>query len=67
MQGKTLKQLRKEHRYTQGEVARGSGIPFGTYVGYELGRRKCYINYAQAIAKFYGISVDDIIFEYKGD
>lgn len=57
---KTLKELRKEFRYTIQQVADGTGIPFGTMVGYDCSYRKLSLQNAQKIAAFYGISVDDI-------
>lgn len=57
---KTLKELRKEFRYTMRQVAEGTGIPFGTYVALDCNYRKISLPNAQKIAKFYGISTDDI-------
>ena len=60
---KTLKELRKEIRYTQKEVSEGSGIPFSSYVAYELGNRKPSLYAASKIAAFYKCAVDDIDFD----
>ena len=57
---KTLKDLRKEFRYTLKAVAEGTGIPFGTLVAMDCNYRKPSLANAQKIAQFYGISVDDI-------
>ena len=59
---KTLRQLRKEIRYTQREVSDGSGVPFGTYVAYELGYRKPSLRSAQKLAEFFKCKVEDINF-----
>lgn len=62
---KTLKQLRKEIRYTQREVCEGAGVPFSTYVAYELGYRKPSLAVAQKLANFYKRKVDEIEFIVK--
>ena len=59
---KTLKQLRKEIRYNQKEVSQESGVPYGTYVAYELGYRKPSLESAQKLAKFFKCNVEDIEF-----
>ena len=59
---KTVKELRKELRYTQKEVSELSGIPFSTYVAYEMGYRKPSLENAKKLAKFFNCKVDDIIF-----
>ena len=59
---KTLKELRKEIRYTLKEVSEGSGIPFSSYVAYELGNRKPSLKAAEKLAKFYKRRVDEIEF-----
>lgn len=57
---KTLKELREENRYTLRAVAENTGIPYGSYVGYEYGYRKIPLKQAQKIAQFYGIDTGDI-------
>lgn len=57
---KTLAELRKENRYTLKQIAEGTGVTFGSYVGYEYGTRRIPLEAAQKIANFYGISTDDI-------
>lgn len=57
---KTLKELRTENRYTIKQVSEGSGVAFSSYVGYEIGKRRMTLMAAQKVAKFYGISSDDI-------
>lgn len=59
---KTLKQLRKENRYTQREVADGSGVGFSSYVAYEMGYRKPSLRNAEKLAKFYGVRIEEIDF-----
>ena len=58
----TLKQLRKAIRYTQREVSEGSGIPFSTYVAYEMGYRKPSLKNAEKLAQFFKCKVEDISF-----
>ena len=62
---KTLQELRQFNRYTQVEVAEKSGVPFSTLVSYELGYRKVPVDRALALAKFYGVKVEDIEFDVK--
>lgn len=62
---KTLRQLRKELRYTLKEVSEGSGVAFSTYTAYELGNRKPSLANAQKLAKFYKCKVEDIDFITK--
>ena len=62
---KTLKQLRKEIRYTQKEVSDGSGVKFSTYVAYELGYRKPSLEAAKKLADFFKCRVEDIEFLVK--
>lgn len=62
---KTLKQLRKEIRYTQREVSEGSGVAFSTYVAYELGYRQPSLNNANKLAEFFKCKVGDIEFISK--
>lgn len=59
---KTLKELRKENRYTQREVCEGSGLAFSTYTAYELGYRKPSLVNAEKLAKFFKCKVEDIQF-----
>lgn len=59
---KTLKELRKEIRFTQKEVSDGSGVPFSTYVAYELGYRNPSLPAAQKLARFFKCKVEDINF-----
>lgn len=57
---KTLKEHREEKRYTMRQVSDGSGVPFGTYVGYDCQTRKISLENAKKIAKFLEIAVEDI-------
>ena len=56
----TLKEHRVEQRYTMQQVSDGSGVPFGTYVGYDCRTRKMSLENAKKIANFLGIAVEDI-------
>lgn len=60
---KTLKELRKNIRFTQKEVSEATGIPFSTYVSYELGYRRAKLDTAQKLANFYKCKIGDIDFE----
>ena len=60
---KTLKQLRKDIRYTQREVSEGSGVTFSTYVACELGYRNPSLKTAEKLAKFFKCKVEEINFE----
>ena len=62
---KTLRELRKEIRYTQKEVSEGAGIPFSTYVAYEHGYRNPSLKSAQKLADFYKCRVEDITFNVQ--
>lgn len=57
---KTPRELRQENRYTLKQVAEGTGIPFGSYVGYDYGTRRLTLDAAKKLADFYKISSDDI-------
>lgn len=57
---RTLKELRKEFRYTLKQVSEGTGIPYGTIVGYDCQHRKISLKNGQKIADFFGIATDDI-------
>lgn len=57
---KTLRQMRKEIRYTQREVSEATGIPFSTYVAYEMGYRNPSLNNAKKLADFFKCKVEEI-------
>lgn len=65
MESKTLRELRKEIRYTQREVSDGSGVAFSTYIAYEMGYRMPSLVNAQKLADFFGCKVEDINFDVK--
>ena len=56
-----LKHLRKSRRYTQEEVATRLHISRQTYSHYETGRIRPSINVLYQLAKYYGVSADDIL------
>lgn len=60
---KTLRQLREEQRLYQREVSDGAGIPFSTYVAYEMGYRGPSLKNANKLAAYFKCKVEDIIFE----
>lgn len=57
---KTLKELRAEFRYTIKQISKGTGIPFGTLVGYDCSNRRMSLDNAKKIAEFLGINAEDI-------
>lgn len=57
---KSLRDLRIENRYTQRAISENLGIPFSTYVAYELGYRKPSLAAVSAAAKFYGVKMESI-------
>ena len=56
-----LKQLRKSRHYRQEDIASYLHISRQTYSHYETGRIKPSINVLHQLAKFYGVSADDIL------
>ena len=58
----SLKAARVNAGLTQDEVAKALGKSKNTIVNYEKGRSSPDIEIGKAIAKLYGMSVDDIIF-----
>lgn len=63
MKKKTLKEIRREQRYTLQAVAEKTGIPLSTYTAYEGGYRTPRVDAAIKIAKFFGVKVEDIEFK----
>lgn len=62
---KTLKELRKEMRYTQREVSDGSGVGFSSYVAYESGLRRPTLKNAEKLASFFKRRIEEIEFITK--
>jgi DNA-binding XRE family transcriptional regulator len=58
----TLKAARVNANLTQDEVAEKVKKSKNTIVSYEKGRSKPDIETGKALAKLYGVSVDDLIF-----
>ena len=57
----TLKNLRKEHNLTQGQLAERLNIGQATIAGYESGSREPKINILMAYADYFECSVDYLI------
>ena len=57
-----LKAARVNAGLTQDQVAKELGVSKGTIINYELYRTKPDVDTGKALAKLYGMSVDDIIF-----
>ncbi len=51
-----LKELREERKLTQEQVAKYTGIPYGTYRRYEYGEKEPKWNALIVLAKLYGMS-----------
>lgn len=56
-----LKQLRKARGWTQEEAAKRLGLIRSTYSNYESGKREPDFETASAMAKFYGVTVDNLL------
>ena len=57
-----LKELRKEHKYSQYEMAKILNISQSDYNHYEKGRREPNIDMLIKIATLFDISLDELIF-----
>lgn len=62
----TMKEIRKQQRYTVSAVVEGTGIPFSTITAYDNGYRSPSLQNAKKIADFFGVPVEDIEFKEKG-
>ena len=62
----TMKELRKQHRYTVNDVVEGTGIPFSTITAYDNEYRSPSLENAKKIAGFFGVTVEEIEFKVKG-
>ena len=62
----TMKELRKQQRYTVNDVVTGTGIPFSTITAYDNEYRSPSLQNAKKIAEFFGVPVEDIEFKVKG-
>lgn len=58
----SLKAARVNAGLTQDDVAKAVGISKNTIVNYEKGRSAPGIEMGKALARLYGMSIDDIIF-----
>lgn len=56
-----LKELRKEKRLTQEELAREIGISKRTYIYWEQGERQIKLDKAQKLADFFGVSIAHLL------
>lgn len=57
----SLRALRREHQYTQQQLADLIGVKRLTYTNYELGKNRPNIFVLVRIAEVYGITVDAIL------
>ena len=53
-----IRELRKEHGLIQNAVAESLGLPRGTYVHYELGKRAPDLDMIMRMADLYRVSMD---------
>ena len=56
-----LKTCRRNHKYTQKEVAIYCDITEKAYQNYELGIREPKVSILMRIAQFYGVSIDYLV------
>jgi putative transcriptional regulator len=62
MKSKTLQDLRLELGMTQRDLARALELAPSTIAMYELGLRTPSLDTAKSIAKYFGVTVDNIFF-----
>ncbi len=60
---KTLAQLRRDKEKTQKEVAEALGLAVSTIGMYERGYRIPSLKSAKKLAEYYGIKVEEIVFD----
>lgn len=65
--GKTLRELRYDHRYTSKEIAEAFGICSQAVSGWETGKTLPHESKLLEIAKFYGIEPDSLYNDYLYD
>lgn len=63
--GSKIKQLRKERRLTQQELARHTGIARGNISNYEAGRFLPSAEAIVALAHFFGVTTDELLLGTK--
>ena len=56
----TLRELRKEHGYTQAELAKKAGIGLRSYRYYEAGKRQPKHEASKRLAKVLGVRMDQL-------
>lgn len=61
----TLKKLRLDRKLTQSEVAKAIGISYQALAGYEAGRHYPSVNLLDKLAKYYNVTVDELIGRYN--
>lgn len=67
MLNENIKQLRKEHRLTQMELAKKLGISTSAIGMYEQGRREPDIKILTQMAEIFGVSTDILLGVYSKD
>ncbi len=60
---KTIRELREERGLTQLQLATKLGITPGAVYSWERGRNEPKASQLRALARFFGVSMDDVLFE----
>ena len=61
MIGKNIKKIREEHKITQTEISKATGIPQNTISWIELGKGIANIEQCIKLADYYEISLDELV------
>lgn len=62
---KTIEQLRKEHEKTQLDIAKALNVTPVTVYNWERGRYEPKASQVRALALYFDVSMDDIVFEVE--
>lgn len=60
---KTIEQFRKEHKKTQLDIAKALNVTPVTVYNWERGKYEPKASQVRALALYFGVSMDEIIFE----
>ena len=56
-----LRQLRKDRGINRKQLSEAIGVPYNTIDNYESGRNRVPMDFINTLAKFYGISDDEVL------